>query len=180
MTLAIATILYTLIFYIVPEAPDSPFYLELDAFLNRYLLGGLMPEFSPEFYFSMKVAWCLALPYQLMVFVILQLVFCLYLKPEGMRISRYLGKYETFTSQFRLGISLYMMIVIAVFYYFSIFPYAYESTSALTVIRWVEGVFYGNFFTTKLLFLFAQVFIIPMFIYALALFFYYSFFVKEN
>lgn len=173
-------VFYAVMLQLVPKVPNNSFYLQLDAFLNQHLFGDIMPKFSPDFYFSMKVAWCLSIPYSVVLFLVLIVLIHIRLKPKGVSIVEYLYKYDTYPLKAKLLFPVMALALIASGFLFSINPYAFESTETLTVMKSIDNFFYGNFFKAGLLFIFCHVFFIRGGMSSLILQIYYELFCKGD
>ncbi len=165
-----------MIFIIVPKEPNNPFYLELNSFLDNYLLGHILPKFSDKFYFSMKVAWCISFVYQFIFMFISALIIHTYLGKKGVKIIMYLGQFDSKSSRDRAAIIFFLIFMIVGCFYLSINSYAFKSYSSLTLIRTFDTFFYGHFIRACLLFLVMQIiFGIGAIFYLLVHIYYYIF-----
>ncbi len=168
---------FSSILIIVPKVPDSAFYLELDAFLDKYLLGHMLPKFSDRFYFSMKVAWCISFIYQFVIMVVLAPVVHLYLGRKGFRILLSIYNFEKIIGiGVQIGFIFFLIVMMLGFFYIGIKPYAFGSDSHLTALNSINMFFYGNFIRGSLLFLCMQTFFIFGMLFLLLIIFYYYIF----
>ncbi len=150
--LCMGLFLFTLILVIVPKTPNNDFYLELNTFLDKYLLGYLLPKFSNKFYFSMKVAWCLSLVYHFMVVLILAWFIPTRLGRQGVKTLLYLSKYDLQ----RHKVLFAFLITCSIFSCFliSIYPYGFGNKKYLEELG---ALFYGHFIRASFLFLLTNI-----------------------
>ncbi len=165
-------LVFVLIF--VPKEPNTAFYCSLNEFLDTYLLGNIFPDFSDNFYFSMKVAWCLSFLLYLEFMLVLAIFMYACLGNKGIRAIIYLSKYD---SQ-KIYLSFNIITLIATIR-FSIYSYAFDSTQVLTVYKGFDAIFYGHYVRSCLLFLLCKP-IDFMIIYISFFRCYYLFFCQEK
>lgn len=179
-TAFISIVFYVLIFNFVPKVPNSVFYAVLDNFLNTYLLGDRLPAFSPNFYFSMKVAWCLSFVHEGIMFFILFLLIHVWLRPAGVKTIRNTTNLNEHPIKLRIVLWLIAVFLCFGCFLLSILYYSFGSNTGLRLGSWIDAIFYGNFFPSTLLFLFFQAFFLRFFTLTVALSCYFHIFCKGD